>query len=77
MKKSNYILFLFLFSFVYTVEKGYYIYQFFIHHDSQISFHSSKYINEKLKISKIKEYNHHAFDYKLIDSKKILYLKDQ
>ena len=60
---------LILFSGLYSIDKGYYIYQFLIDSDDKISLHSTKYINAKLKIPKIEKHIHDAFTYKIKDYK--------
>ena len=58
---------LILLSGLYSLENGYFIYKFSIDNNDNISLHSSKYIDAKLKIPKIEKHIHDAFTYKLKD----------
>jgi len=66
MKINNYLMMIFiLFSSLYSINKGYYIYKFGIDSNDSIFFHNSKFVEAKLKVSKIEKHIHDPFIYKL------------
>ena len=68
MKIINYIIMIFIvFSNLYSIDKGYYIYKFGIDSDDSISLYNSKFINAKLKVSQAKKHIHNPILYKLIN----------
>ena len=63
------MMFCVLLSSFYSKANGYYIYKFGINSNDKISLNSSKYIDGKLKVSKIESQIQNPFLYKLIDTK--------
>ena len=69
MKIINYIMMIFIvFSSLYSIDKGYYIYKFGIDSNDNISLHHSKFIDAKLKLSKVERHIHNPILYKLINT---------
>jgi len=66
MKIINYIMMMIIvFSSLYSIDKGYYIYKFGIDSNDSISLHNSKFIDAKLKISQVEKHIHNPILYKL------------
>jgi len=61
----RYFIVLFLFTSLFSIDNGYFIYKFKIDKNDDISLLSSKYIDARLKISKHKKHTHDTFIYKL------------
>ena len=68
MKIINYMIMIFIvFSSLYSIDKGYYIYKFGIDSNDSISLYNSKYIDAKLKVSQLEKHIHNPILYKLIN----------
>ena len=62
MKIINYIMMIFIvFSSLYSIDKGYYIYKFGIDSNDSISLYNSKFIDAKLKVSQVEKYIHKSW----------------
>ncbi len=82
-----FILFIF-WTIIYTSDMGYYIYKFEIDQNDNISLHTSKYVDAKLKPSKLKKHIHSSIIYEIknnqnhtilkgeIDNPKIIHFED-
>ena len=82
-----FILFIF-WTIIYTSDIGYYIYKFEIDQNDNISLHTSKYVDSKLKPSKLKKHIHSSIIYEIknnqnhtilkgeIDNPKIIHFED-
>ena len=69
MKIINYIMMIFIvFSSLYSIDKGYYIYKFGIDSNDSISLYNSKFIDAKLKVSQVEKHIHNPILYKLINT---------
>ena len=66
MRKIIYLFVLFLFlSGAYPSDNGYYIYKFEIDENDNISLHTAKHIDSKLKTSNIEKHIHNSILYKI------------
>ena len=69
MKIINYIIIiLIVFSSLYSIDKGYYIYKFGIDSNDSIYLYNSKFIDAKLKVYQVAKHIHHPILYKLINT---------
>ena len=78
MKIINYIMMIFIvFSSLYSIDKGYYIYKFGIDSNDSISLYNSKFIDAKLKVSQVEKHIHNPILYNLINTEKNILFKGE
>ncbi len=71
-----FILFIF-WTIIYTSDMGYYIYKFEIDQNDNISLHTSKYVDSKLKPSKLKKHIHSSIVYEIKNNQNYTILKGE